>query len=278
MTAHSLLSSIGKYIGIFLLAYILLLILLFFRQETMIFFPQTITEERWKQIAEDVRGETISITTPDGLTLRGWFLSGSGTAPRATVLFFGGNATRLDYFAPYLGHLRKEGVNVLLVDYRGYGLSDGSPSADTMRKDSEIIYEAVISRSDVDPGRIYLWGISIGTGVATHLASVRDTAGVILIAPFTSMEDVGREAYPYLPVRTLLRHHFNNLALAPEIVVPALIIHGDADRIQGPAHAEKLASAWGGEHELLILKNRGHNNILQDEEVWEKVVEFVRGL
>jgi len=245
-------------------------------QEKIIFFPRKITEERWKQVADEIEGEMMTVATADGLKLHGWFLPGTGDAPRSTLLFFGGNVMRLDRFAYALNSLRQEGVNIVLIDYRGYGLSEGSPSTDAMRIDSEHIYDAATNHSDVDPDRIYLWGISIGTGVATHLASVRDVSGVILYAPFTSMVDVAREVYPYLPVRLLLRHNLDNIALAPSILAPALIVHGDADDIQGHSHAHKLAAAWGGEHELVIIKDRGHNDLLEDEESGRKVLEFVR--
>ncbi len=276
MDTRSILSSLSTVFGISVLAYILFVFLLFLTQEKLIFFPQRMSELRWHQVAEDVDGETISITAAHGIKLHGWFLPGAGSTPRPTVLFFGGNAMRLDLFVYTLDPLRIQGVNVLLVDYRGYGLSNGLPSTKAMQRDSELVYAAAIDRGDVNPDRIYLWGISIGTGIATHLASVRDVAGIIFFAPFTSLEDVAREAYPYFPVRLLLRHHLDNLSLAPKIQVPALIIHGDTDRIQDSSHAQKLAAAWGGDHELIILEDRGHNDLLEAEEAWKKVVEFIR--
>lgn len=276
MERRSLMSSLLHILVLFVIAYVAYVLLLVFFQEQLIFFPQRITSERWQEVAKEVQGELVTLEAHDGVKLRGWFLPGIGNAPRPTVLFFGGNAMQLHRFARAVSIVRRAGVHVLLVDYRGYGLSEGKPSTDAMRRDSEVIYDATVGRADVDAARIAAWGVSIGTGIAMHLASVRPISRVILIAPFTSMVDVAREHYPYLPVGTFLRHKLDNLVLAPTLFVPALIIAGGADEIQSPSHAEKLAAAWGGERTVRVFANRGHNDLFVEEEVWERIISFLQ--
>lgn len=267
--------AIGTVCLYLFIGYVLIALFMYFLQETFIFFPRTITEERWEQISDKNAGELLSIPTTDNQTLRGWFLPSGHAGPRPTVLFFGGNAMSLDYFADDVEPLRERGANMVLVDYRGYGLSTGKPSTASMQIDSEYIYDAIASRSDVDTDRIFVWGVSIGTGVATHLASVREVSGVILFSPFTSMEDVAKETYPFLPINLLLRHRLNSFALAPKIKDRALFIHGSEDTMIAPAHSEKLSRAWGGEQKLVILEKRDHNNLFADERAWEEVLNFV---
>lgn len=291
-------------------------------QDHLVFFPQRISEERWKQVAEDLNADYVTIQVVGGsaadahdpeqrrrvneedVHLRGWFLSGKGeragkaereTGKLPTVLFFGGNAMRLDFFAYMLEPLREAGINIFLVDYRGYGLSEGKPSAETMKHDAVKLFDAAASHPLVDKEHITAWGISLGTAVAAHLASVRPPvlrtvphqseaigagagAGVeklILLAPFTSSYEVARDMFPFVwPLRPLIRHRFDTLALAPTLKQPVLIVQGLRDRELAPESAKHITDAWGGPKELLLLPDHGHNDLLEDAKVWETVVRF----
>lgn len=253
-------------------------------QDNLVFFPQRITEERWKQVAGELHADYVTIrVNEEGVHLQGWFLGGKegkesteGQVRRPTVLFFGGNAMRLDFFAPMLQPLREAGINIFLVDYRGYGLSEGKPSAQALKADAVKLFDAAASHPQVDPTRIMAWGISLGTAVAAHLASVRSLEKLILFAPFTNSYEVAQSMFPFVwPVRPLIRHRFDTIALAPTLKQPVLIVQGLRDRELAPESAQRIADAWGGPKELLLLPELGHNDLLDDTRVWEAITKFV---
>jgi pimeloyl-ACP methyl ester carboxylesterase len=279
-----------RWFGLLLASYTGFVLFLFLFQERLIFFPPKMTEERWKEVAEELHGDYVTIrVNEEGVHLQGWFLGEEeseegkigteGLVGRPTVLFFGGNAMRLDLFASMLEPLRNAGVNIFLIDYRGYGLSEGKPSAEAMKTDAVKVFDAVTTHPAVDPERIFAWGYSIGSAVATHLAAQRPVAKLILFAPFTSSVDVAKRSFPFLPralITLLLRHHFETLALAPSLHQPVLIVHGDRDWQAPLEGARRVAAAWQGPVKLVVTEGRSHNDLLEDEGVWEAVLEFVK--
>lgn len=246
------------------------------------FFPEKTTDERWTQMIEMLGGDYVSIRADDGAVLEGIFLSNKSnpadTTPRPTIIFFGGNAMLVEHVIYLFDRFPKQNVNVLLMDYRGYGLSTGEPDVEWMKKDAEKIFDAASSHPMVDGNRITVWGVSIGTGIATHLASVKPVEKLILQSPFTSAVDGAFRMFPITPkfvIKLLLRHQFDNLSLAPSLTQPALIIHGEDDWQAPVEHGRRVAEAWGGPVEFLPVPGKGHNDLWGSEEVWEKVMEFV---
>lgn len=284
-------SSILRLIAVLAGAYLLFVAGLYVFQDRLIFHRTTMTEERWKEVAEDLHADYATIRVDaEGHHLQGWFLpakaemaerAGKAEAPIGeqeklpTVIFFGGNAMRLDAAIYELRRLQDAGVNLLLVDYRGYGLSEGNPSAEFLKADAEKVFDAAASHPLVDKEHITAWGYSLGAGVAAHLASKRPIERLILFAPFTSLSDLAAEALPFVPVRPFFRHEIDSLALAPALAQPALIVYGEEDDEYGITHAEKVAAAWGGPKELLSLPSRGHQDLLEDEKAWEAVMKFL---
>jgi pimeloyl-ACP methyl ester carboxylesterase len=242
----------------------------------MIFLPQKTTDTRWDEIIQTQKVDYMSIRADDGAVLEGMLLHDFSEEPRPTVIFFGGNSMHVEQFVHHFLRLRSHGVNVLLMDYRGYGLSTGKPDAYWMKRDAEKIFDAANAHPYVDASQITAWGYSLGTGIAAHLAAKKPIAKVILYSSFTSMADLAQEQYPFVPVRLLLKHNFETLTLARTLKQPALIVQGEDDKQIAPDHATKIADAWAGEKELMIVPERGHNDLLEDEGVWERVIEFLQ--
>lgn len=245
-------------------------------QDRLIFMSQPIDTESAQRIAELFHGERISVEVENGVTVRGWFLPSEIAGRRPVVIFFGGNAMDLADLPPRFADIRAAGVSVALIDYRGYGLSDGAPSMRGFLSDAISVHDAIAARSDVDSDKVYLWGISIGAGVAAHVASVRSVAGVVMTSSFTSLADVADRAYPWLPVRPMLRHRLDPLSLAPIITEPALFFHGEFDEIQPSEEARRTADAWAGEVTFTVLPERDHNTVLGDPLMWDRIGSFVR--
>jgi uncharacterized protein len=268
--------KVKKWILILAGIYLLALVFLYFGQDKLTFFPHKTLDEDWTKVIESIGGDYVSIRAYDREVLEGIFLSDHSEKPRPTVLFFEGNAMRVEEFAHDFTRLRDNGINVLLMDYRGYGLSTGKPNTDDFKKDAEKIFDAMLKHPHIDNNNISVWGYSIGSGVATHLASVRPISKVILSVPFTSTVDLAKRMFPIFPISKLLKHRLDNLALAPSLMQPALIMAGEKDMKIPSKQAQKVADNWGGNVKFYLGPGKGHNEMLEGEVVWEKVVEFLK--
>src|SRR5262245_8169628 len=144
--------------------------------------------------------ERVTFTTEDGLSLSGWFVVAAGPSPRMPVLVFNGNAGNRAHRAPLAAALCGHGLNVLLMDYRGYGGNPGFLTERGLALDSRAARAFLARRSEVDPSRIVYFGESLGTAVAVDLAIEHPPVALILRSPFTSMVDLGKRYYPLLPV------------------------------------------------------------------------------
>jgi pimeloyl-ACP methyl ester carboxylesterase len=167
---------------------------------------------------------------------------------------------------------RAPGAGWLLVDYRGYGSSGGSPSEKALVGDALRWYDAMSPQYR----NIYLFGRSLGTGVAVQVAAQRAAAGVILVAPFDSLVEVGRHHYPVLPVNWLLRHRFDSIAAAPNITAPLLSIVAERDEIIPAVHAQRLYDAWGGPKRWIALDGAGHNSTDNHANYWSSIAAFIK--
>ena len=163
----------------------------------------------------------------------------------------------------------------LLVNYRGYGLSLGQPSETMLCRDALALYDRATRRPDIDSGRVIVIGRSLGTGVATYLASQRPVAGVVLISPYDSLVQVAREAYSFLPVNLLLRHRFDSAARAPSIRAPLLALVAARDEVIRPERSRQLVQAWGGPARFEVLGGVDHNTIHSHSDYWRLIVAFL---
>ena len=166
--------------------------------------------------------------------------------------------------------------SLALVNYRGYGASEGKPSERSLFADALVTFDALAGRPDVDPSRIVLFGRSLGSAVAVHVAAERPVAAVILVSPFESMTAVGQRHYPWLPVGLLLRHPFDSGARAPAIRAPLLAIVAEQDTIIPPVHSKRLFDAWGGPKRWIAIPHADHNDVAGAPEFWAAVTAFLR--
>lgn len=205
------------------------------------------------------RIEKVSLASPDGTRLVGVLVLPPVDRP-ALVIYFGGNAEEVTSFAPAAAEVYGQRA-VLLVNYRGYGESEGRPSEAALTSDGATIFDWAARRAEIDPSRVALHGRSLGSGVAVQVAAARPAKCVVLTSPFDSALEVAKAMYPWLPVAWLLRHPFDSIAHAPKIRVPALFLAGDADTLIPKRHSERLASVWGGPAERVSFEGFGHNDV-----------------
>ena len=224
--------------------------------------------------------EPVTFETTDGLGLRGWFVAAPGPSPRVTVLVFNGNAGNRAYRVPLAAALHRHGLQVLLVDYRGYGGNPGAPTETGLAADSRAAHAFLIGRPDVDASRIVYFGESLGTAVAVDLAREHPPAALVLRSPFTSMGDLGQHHYPFLPVRLLLRDRFATIDKIRRIHVPLLVIAGGRDRIVPIENSRRVYDAAVAPKTLLVVPDADHNDdeLLAGDEMIRAMVHFLQPL
>lgn len=273
---ESLLLSVAKLaVGVA----VALPLLIFIVQDRLIFFPQRLDDLGRAVIAKRFpQVEELFIESADGVRLHAWKTRAAGVARAPIVIYFGGNAEEVFWMLDEIGNpesVPTPGVSWLLVDYRGYGASGGSPSERALVADALAWHDEMVRRDDVDATRVLAFGRSLGSGVAVQLAARRPVRAVVLAAPFDSLLAVARRHYPYLPVAWLLRHPFDSLTLAPAISVPMLAVVAERDEIIPPEHAERLLAAWGGRARRTLIAQATHNTIDQTPEFWNSIRAFV---
>jgi pimeloyl-ACP methyl ester carboxylesterase len=244
-------------------------LLVFLLQERLIFMPQPLSEAAQADIRTRFpKGQNVFAQAADGVRVHAWHLPGPPDAP--LVFYFGGNAEEVSWM---LGEASQAAPNVgwLLVDYRGYGASDGAPSERALVEDALLWYDRFAPQAK----RIVVMGRSLGSGVAVRLAAERKVDAVILVTPFDSMVEVGKRHYPILPVSLLLRHRFDSAARAPKIAAPLLCLAATRDSIIPVEHAKLLYEAWGGPKRWVALEEAGHNTVDAHPNYWRSINQFL---
>lgn len=221
-------------LGGVLLAYAIILPALYFSQRSLI-FPAPASFPDLPQGYGAVR-----LRTSDGLELATAYRPAQLGKP--VLVFFHGNGDNWTGGARALDALAKAGYGVLLPEYRGYGTNPGEPNEQGFYRDGRAAL-AWLAAHEIKPGRTVLIGNSIGSGVATQLASESSPAALVLISPFSSLPDVAAEKFRWLPVRWLVRDRFDNAAKLGTVKAPVLVLHGTADTMIPPEHAQRLAVA-----------------------------------
>jgi uncharacterized protein len=225
------------------------------------FHPQPFSERArsWK-IPEG--GEDVWLTSRDGVRLHGWFIS-SDISPRiATVIFFHGNAGNLSNVGWLGEHLATRGFDVLLIDYRGYGRSEGTirDEAD-LYSDADAAYEFVMGNRSVPPEKVALYGQSLGTVVAVDLASRRRVGALIIESGLSSASSMARNVIPWLPasLHWIGRYRFDSERKIALVNCPILITHGDPDDTIPTVESHKLLGAAKEPKRLMLVPGADHN-------------------
>jgi hypothetical protein len=245
-------------------------LIVYLAQDALIFYRQPLPEARRAEVARRfplVR--EVFVQAADGTKLHAWHIGGSGPL----VIYFGGNAEEVSWMLEEAGNV--PGVAWLHVNYRGYGLSGGSPGEAVLVSDAVEWFDHAMTLPGADAKRIYVFGRSLGSGVAVALAAQRPLAGLILATPFDSLAAVAKRYYWYLPVDLLLKHRFDSIALAPALKQPLLCLIAERDEVIPPVHGERLFEAWGGTKRKIVLQEAGHNSTDAHPMFWPAIREFL---
>jgi fermentation-respiration switch protein FrsA (DUF1100 family) len=236
------------------LGYALLIVLAYVRQDAMLYYPSREITNTPRDIGLDF--EEVTLRTEDGAALSAWYIPARDG--RGVVLFCHGNAGNISHRLDSIRIFHDLNLGVLIFDYRGYGRSGGSPTEQGTYHDAESAWEYLVRQRHTQPGKIILFGRSLGSAVAAEIA-LRRTAGALIIeSGFTSVADLGRKYFPYLPVKLIARYRYATIDKVGRIKIPKLFVHSPHDEIVPFGHGEALFERAAEPREFLRIAG-GHN-------------------
>ena len=242
-------------------------------QRRMIFFPTSALEYTPADL--DMPYEDVRIRTADGVTIHGWMVLCNGCD--VTLLFFHGNAGNIGDRVENIRRLHEIGLRVFILDYRGYGLSEGSPSEQGLYEDARAAYAYLVSRGDINPERIAIFGRSLGAAVAVDLACRVPCWRLILESTFTSAADMAGHILPFLPMGRLITERFDSANKIARVRAPILQFHGTQDEIVPYRLGQKLFQMAPEPKEFIPIPGATHNDtyFVGGRAYFEKIGSFL---
>ncbi|RCV90105.1 alpha/beta hydrolase [Billgrantia montanilacus] len=247
--------------------YAIVVALAWFFQERLLYLPHMGREHVATPTDRGMVWESVQLETEDGLTLDAWWIPVENS--RGSLLFFHGNAGNISHRLDSIRQFNRLGLSVLIVDYRGYGRSEGSPSEAGTARDARASWRWLLEEAELSPDEIVLFGRSLGAAVAAELAAglAADVspAAVILESPFRSVPSLGQSLYPFLPVRWLASLDYDTETYVTRVAAPLLVIHSREDEIIPFPQGEAVFEAASEPKEMLVIRG-GHNTGFLDSE------------
>ena len=257
-------------LGTAIFGYGFLLAIMFVAQRSLLYLPASDLEALRDGVQE------VQTVTEDGLRLTHWY-----KPPRdpgaPVVVVFQGNAGNFSHRVPKFIGLAGRGLGVFFTGYRGYGGNPGKPDQDGLLADGRSVLDW-LAEQGVDPAQLILYGESLVSGVATHLAAERPVGGMILEAPYSSMAELAQHHYWYLPAKWLVLDKWNSASVVAATTAPLLVLHGERDRVIPVQFGKRLFEAATAPKELLLEPQAGHNDLLSFPSVIARIEGFIAGI
>jgi fermentation-respiration switch protein FrsA (DUF1100 family) len=242
--------------------------ILYVMQEKFIFFPTS--EYAHFPTPKELQWEEVRISTQDNEMLEGFWLNNQA---EKTVLFFHGNAGNISHRLGQLFFFQKLKVNALMIDYRGYGKSTG-----TIQSENDLYLDGqaglkFLEEKGISNEKIFLWGESLGTGIALELAQKKNFSGVILEAPFLSFEKIAQKLYWFFPVKYLLRYEFMNEEKIKHISSPILFFHSPEDEVIPFSHGQELFTIASEPKKFISVKGTHGSYLFHSTKLYLSVMK-----
>ncbi|MBN1123881.1 MAG: alpha/beta hydrolase [Sedimentisphaerales bacterium] len=231
---------------------------MFFTQSSLLYRP--LKEVLYSPSDIGLTYEKVVLTTNDGLKLAAWYTPSPHA--RYTILFCHGNGGNLSYYLDTINLFNEMNFNILIFDYRGYGLSQGMPTEEGTYLDARAAWEWLVQKKHIIPEHIIIHGRSLGSSIAAKLATQVNPAGLIIESAFTSYEDVAKEFYPYLPVHWFAKFKYNTLQSIREVSCPILFVHSLHDEMIPFQFALQLYDTAAAPKELLEIEGNHNDGFL----------------
>jgi uncharacterized protein len=213
----------------------------------------------------------VTLTTSDGTQIHGWWIPAENS--RSTILFCHGNAGNISHRLESILLFHQLDLSVFIFDYRGYGKSAGSPSEEGTYRDAAAAYNYLREYREISPGKIIIFGRSLGGAVAIELAVEKEAAALICESSFTSAVDMGKLIFPYLPVNLLGFDKYDSISKVGKLSLPKLFIHSREDDIIPFGQGERLYRAAAPPKEFLEIRGGHNEGFLDSEEIYRKAID-----
>jgi len=247
--------------SLFLLAlglYLFATAYLYFSQRRLMYFPSP--------VAEQTSAQPVSFTLPD-MQLRGWVVN---PGRRRAVLYFGGNGERVESRDAFFASTLPD-HSVYLLAYRGYSGNPGEPSEAALFADALAEFDAIAGKHE----SVDVIGRSLGSGVASYVATQRPVGRLVLVTPFDSTASVAQSRYPFFPVTLLLKDKYESWRRAPQIRAWTLILIAGRDEVVPRANSDFLIDQFSVAPEVVVFPEAGHNNVSAEVEYSQRIGGFL---
>lgn len=247
---------------------LMLNVLMYFQQPQMIFFPMDDlrqTPANWGLDYEDAVFET-----EDGVQLHGWFLP----EPEAenVLLFFHGNAGNISHRRESIEIFHRLGLNVLIIDYRGYGKSEGKPGEQGLYMDAKAAWRYLTEEKDFEPGNVIIFGRSLGGAVATMLAADVPARGLILESTMSSAKEFAREVFTVLSRMVVIRYDFNTARNIQRVHYPVLVLHSPDDEIMPFRLGQKVYQSANQPKQFVRMRGDHNSGFYLSQPEYEQAI------
>lgn len=264
--------KVWKWVKILVVIYVLGGVVLYFSQDYILFHPVTLKKDHNYDFPEKHKDINIPITENSNLNIVQFFSTDAVT--KGVVLYFHGNKKNISWYAKYPPYFTKHGYEVWMIDYPGFGKSTGKFTEQTLYDWADYMYKFARTRFNADS--IIIYGKSMGTGIAAHLASLQICKKLILETPYYDFPSVIKHYIPIYPVDWMIHYKIPTHAYLEKVTVPITIFHGTDDDVIPYRNAEKLKRFLKPGNEFITIKDGEHNDLYNFKETIEKLDSLLK--
>jgi alpha-beta hydrolase superfamily lysophospholipase len=264
--------KIVKWLKITAIVYVAGGMALYFLQDAILFHPVRLKRDHHFRFSAPHKDISIPLNKKDTLNLVDF--ASTDTATKGVVLYFHGNKRNISWYAKYIPYFTRQGYQVLMIDYPGFGKSTGKLTEKKLYEWALQVYRIAIKRFAADS--IIIYGKSMGTGIAAQLASVRDCKRLILETPYYDFPAVVQHYLPVYPVRWLLKYQLPTCRFLEDVDAPVTIFHGTNDKVVTYSNSKRLMKHLKAKDELITIKGGSHNNLFTYTETIHKLDSLLR--
>lgn len=253
--------KIFRWSKVLILLYCIVGIAVYYGQDRLLFHPQAVDRSTKYNFGQPFRELNLPYDAASNINIIQFkaILPAGDSLPKGVVLYFHGNKENIGRYAPCASDLTRDGYEVWMMDYPGFGKSTGPFTEQRLYDHALILYK--LARARWSPGQIILYGKSLGTGVAAQLASVRDCRGLILECPYFSMTSLARHYLPIYPMGKMLHYRFPTNEFLTAVTAPVTIFHGSSDGLIPYSNAARLRPLLKPGDAFITIPGGGHNDL-----------------